>query len=140
MNIYTSGFLNLEYDPATDIMSVSFPPVSDILVPEISSSFGIIVEHVRNYDSKKLLFDARDTQVDVGEEVFAPVIAHFVKSLTSTRVQKIARIISSSHFREHVVRKVFKGNKLPIQFQSFTEVAPAISWLNRLDLGLQSNG
>ncbi|WP_207430901.1 hypothetical protein [Sabulibacter ruber] len=129
MIIYNSGFLSLDYDPSTDIMSVSLPPVSDILVPEINRSFGIIVEHARNYDIKKLLFDARETQVDIQEDVFAPVIAHFVQSLASTRVQKIARVISSSIFREHVVRKVFNNNELRIQFQSFTETEPALEWL-----------
>ncbi|ALI98930.1 hypothetical protein [Rufibacter tibetensis] len=129
MNIYNSGFLNLEYDPSTDILSVNFPPVSDILMPEISSSFGVIVEHVRNYDIKKLLFDAKDTQVDVDEEEFSPVIAQFARSLSSTRVQKIARVVSSSHYREHVVRKVFKDKELPILFQSFTELDSAIAWL-----------
>ncbi len=129
MIIYNSGFLILDFDPSTDILSVTMPPVSDILLPEISRSFDVIVEHSRNYDIKRLLFDARETQVDVREEVFAPIISQFVQDLATTRVQKVARVISSSVFREHVVRKVFNNNVLPIQFESFSEMEPAVEWL-----------
>ncbi|WP_210466826.1 hypothetical protein [Rufibacter roseolus] len=87
------------------------------------------MEHSRNYDIKRLLFDARETQVDVREEVFAPIISQFVQDLATTRVQKVARVISSSVFREHVVRKVFNNNVLPIQFESFSEMEPAVEWL-----------
>ncbi|WP_205503784.1 hypothetical protein [Rufibacter psychrotolerans] len=131
MILYNSGFLTLEFDPGTDILSVNLPPVRDILLPEISRSFGIIVEHARNYDIKKLLFDARETQVDVQEDVFAPLISKFVQDLAATRVQKVARVVSSSVFREHLVSKVFNSNYLPIQFESFSEVEPAIEWLKQ---------
>ncbi|MBC3541411.1 hypothetical protein ACFSC6_15350 [Rufibacter sediminis] len=129
MIIYNSGFLILDYDPGTDILTVSLPPMEDILIPEISRSFGIIVENARNYDIKRLLFNASDAQAEVQEEAFVPVISEFVKNLCSTRVQKIARVTSSSFFREHVVKKVFKESPSSIQFQSFTEVEPALEWL-----------
>ena len=131
MVIYKSGFLILDYNASTDILTVSLPPVEDILLPEISRSFGIIVEHTRNYDIKKLLFDARETQVEVQEEAFAPVISQFVDSLANTRVRKIARVASPSFFKEHVVSKGFNDSKQPIRFQSFAELAPAIAWLNQ---------
>ncbi|WP_345169469.1 hypothetical protein [Nibribacter koreensis] len=131
MIIYKSGFLTLHYTPSTDILTVNFPPVEDILNTEISRSFGIIVECTRNYDIKKLLFDARGTQVEVQEETFAPIISHFVKSLATTRVQKIARVASSNLFKEHVVKRVFNDTKLLIQFQSFTELEPAVDWLTQ---------
>ncbi|KAA3439772.1 hypothetical protein [Rufibacter hautae] len=129
MIIYNSAFLTLDFDPSVDILSVTMPPVNDILVPEINRSFAIIVENVRNYDIKRLLFDARETRVDVQEEVFAPVITQFVLDLATTRVQKVARVSSTSVFREHVVSKVFNNNVLPIQFESFSEIEPAIEWL-----------
>ncbi|WP_210489217.1 hypothetical protein [Rufibacter aurantiacus] len=129
MIIYNSAFLTLDFDPSMDILSVTMQPMSDILVPEINRSFAIIVENARNYDIKRLLFDARETRVDVQEEVFAPVLTQFVLDLAATRVQKVARVSSTSVFREHVVRKVFNNNVLPIQFESFSEIEPAIEWL-----------
>ncbi|WP_210465210.1 hypothetical protein [Rufibacter roseolus] len=129
MIIYNSAFLTLDFDPSMDILSVAMQPMNDILIPEINRSFAIIVENARNYDIKRLLFDARETRVDVQEEVFAPVITQFVLDLATTRVQKVARVSSTSVFREHVVRKVFNNNVLPIQFESFSEIEPAIEWL-----------
>ncbi|RNI29087.1 hypothetical protein [Rufibacter latericius] len=129
MVIYNSGFLILDYDPTTDILTVSFPPVDDILFPEISRSFGLIVEHARNYDIKKVLIDARNTQVDLQEVEFAVVIEEFVRYLSTTRVEKIARLSSPSFFRENLVEKVFMENHSHIQFQSFNDSEVAIEWL-----------
>ncbi|AKQ45476.1 hypothetical protein TH63_07195 [Rufibacter radiotolerans] len=129
MVIYDNGFLKLDYETNTDILSVMMPPVDTILLPEVARSFGVIVEHVRNYDIKKLLIDARETRVDVEEEVFKPIISDFVKGLASTRIKRVARLVSPSFARELVVTKVFQDREIPIEFESFTEATPAYAWL-----------
>ncbi|WP_192822478.1 hypothetical protein [Rufibacter sp. LB8] len=103
--------------------------MSDIHVSEISKTFEVITEHVRNYDARRLLFDARTTKVDMQEEVVAPIISEFIQSLASTRIRKIARVESSSFLRETHVSKAFRENARRIQFKSFTEIELAAEWL-----------
>ena len=129
MIIFQNGFIKLDYDPTTDIMFVDMPTVNSLVLPEVRQALRIIVEHVRNYDLKNFLVDARKTEVEVTEESYASMLAEFSRDLMATRLQKLARIVTASTVRENVVRSVYDQQKLSIEFQSFTELAPAVEWL-----------
>ena len=129
MIIFQNGFIKLDYDPTTDIMFVDMPTVNSLELPEVRQALRIIVEHVRNYDVKNLLVDARKTEVEVTEESYASLLAEFSRHLMATRLQKLARIVTASAVRENVVRSVYDQQKLSIDFRSFTELAPAVEWL-----------
>lgn len=131
MIIFENGLIKLDYDPSTDILFVDMPTVNSIVMPEVRRALAIIVEHVRNYDVKRLLIDARKTEVEVNEESYATMIGNFSGELLATRIQRVARIVTHSEVRENVVREVYKKKQLPIDFQSFTEIAPAVEWLTR---------
>ncbi|WP_026463851.1 hypothetical protein [Adhaeribacter aquaticus] len=129
MIVYENPFIKMDYDPATDILVTQMPDVDTLILPEINRFLGIIVEQVRNYDVKKLLVDARKTQVEVNEETYSAMMSDFLHALLSTHLQKLARIVSSSTVRESAVKNVYTGPKLPIQLQSFTDITSAIDWL-----------
>lgn len=57
------------------------------------------------------------------------MVAGFSRELAATRVEKVARIVSTSAIRESVVKQVYEGKKLPLEFRSFTEVNAAVEWL-----------
>lgn len=129
MILFKNGFITLDYDPNKDIMFVDMPTVNHVVLPEVREALKIIVEHVRNYDVKNLLVDARNTEVDVSEESYASMVAEFSQNLMATRLKKLARIVTPSPIRENAVKKVYQENKLSIEFQSFTDLASAIKWL-----------
>lgn len=131
MVIFKNVFLKLDYDPVTDILSAEMPDVDVVTLPEIKRLLSILVEHVRIYDVKKLLIDARKTQVNVDEESYTVLIGEFLKELMDTRLQKLARIVSNSTIREGVVRSVYDERKFPVKLESFTEVPMALEWLNQ---------
>ena len=110
-------------------MFVDMPTVNSLVLPEVRQALRIIVEHVRNYDVKNLLVDARKTEVEVTEESYASMLAEFSRDLMETRLQKLARIVTASTVRENVVRSVYDQQKLSIEFKSFTELAPAVEWV-----------
>ena len=129
MVLYENGFMKLSFDPVSDILLVDLPPVDNILMPEIKMSFSLIIDYARNYDVKRLLFNAKETQAEVEEASFSPIVSDFILGLQTTRLQKIARIASANFARENTIKRVFKDKIIFIQFKTFPEVEPALEWL-----------
>lgn len=129
MVIYKNGFLTLDYEPATDILSFEMPNVDDVVMPEMKRSLAVIVEHVRNYDVKRILLDARQTNIWVDEESYACIISEFYRNLMTTRVQKVARLVTPDSKREKVVFNLLNNMPLLVEVQRFTEVGAALDWL-----------
>lgn len=129
MVIYQSGFLVLDYEPATDILSFEMPTVDEVVMPEMKRSLSIIVEHVRNYDVKRVLLDARQTNIWVNEESYACIITEFYQNLMATRVQKIARLVRPDSKREKILLNLLSNITLLVEVQHFTEVNTALEWL-----------
>lgn len=129
MVIYKNGFLRLDYEPATDILSFEMPNVDDIVMPEMKRSLTVIVEHVRNYDVKRVLLDARQTNIWVDEDSYACIISEFYRNLMATRVQKVARIVKPDSIREKIVLNLLTNMTLSVEVQRFTEVSAALEWL-----------
>jgi hypothetical protein len=129
MIIFKNGFITLDYDPATDILSFPMPSVNDVVMPEMKRCLGVIVEHVRNYDVKKVLLDARETYIGVEEESYCAVITEFYHALAATRLQKVARLVTPGSEREKIIRNIFEDVHFPMEVQWFAEAAPAKQWL-----------
>jgi uncharacterized lipoprotein YddW (UPF0748 family) len=129
MIIFKNGFICLFYEPATDILSFEMPNVDSVVMPEMERSLNIIVEHTRNYDVKRILLDAKNTDIWVEEKEYACIIAAFYRNLAATRVQRIARIVKPASKREHIVKKVLDAAMLPIQVQRFIDEVSAREWL-----------
>jgi tRNA nucleotidyltransferase (CCA-adding enzyme) len=129
MVIYKNGFLKLDYEPSTDILSFEMPNVDDVVMPEMKRSLAVIVDNVRNYDVKRVLLDARQTNIWVDESSYACIISEFYQNLMTTRVQKIARLINPDSIREKVVYRLLNTMSLSVEVQRFTEVDAALNWL-----------
>ena len=129
MIIFKNGFICLFYEPATDILSFEMPNVDNVVMPEMERSLNIIVEHTRNYDVKRILLDARNTDIWVEDKEYSGIIAAFYRNLAATRVQRVARIVKPDSKRESIVNKVLDAAVLPMQVQRFTEELSARGWL-----------
>jgi hypothetical protein len=129
MIIFKNGFICLFYDPATDILSFEMPNVDSVVMREMERSLDIIVEHTRNYDAKRILLDARNTDIGVEEKEYASIIAAFYNDLAATRVQRVARVVKPESKRERIVLKVLDAATLSIQVQQFTDEGSARKWL-----------
>ncbi|WP_210462829.1 hypothetical protein [Rufibacter roseolus] len=127
MIIYENGFVKIHYDPAEDIMFATLPQIDNSLFTEVRRSYDIVVDHVKSYDVKKLLIDASQTQVKVPEEVLLPIFSHFIKGLSSSRLQRLARIISSNISRERIIELTFMHTSPPFQYEGFPHSHQAIT-------------
>lgn len=129
MILYDSGLVKLDYDPTTDILFVDFPVVDSIFPIEIGRSFELIADYVRNYDIKKLLIDAQKAQVEIPAAELKVLFTGLAAKLSTTRLQKVARIESPSTIRENVARQLFEGQQLSFNYQSFSDKETALTWL-----------
>ncbi len=133
MILFQNSIIKLDYTPATDILEVEYPDLHGFLLNEIKTSINIMVDNVKNYDVKKLLLDSTKTIISVSEEESREIATYLATGLLNTRVQKVARVQSSSD----TVETTAKGNiqhiqeswSLPFQLQNFVGKAEALNWL-----------
>ncbi|MBA9075437.1 MULTISPECIES: hypothetical protein [Rufibacter] len=129
MILYQSGFLTLDYDPATDILFVEWPDVHEFLVPEINQTLQILVDHLKSYDIKRLLVDASQAALEIPPQEYKEVLKEFGLNLMTTRLEKLARIITPNPAREHNVEEAKQEVGLTLRLQTFPDKQEALLWL-----------
>lgn len=127
--IIPNPVVKLEYNPAQDVLFVEWPEVRDYSVSEAAYTLDVIVETVKFYDVKYLLTDVRKGIVEIPELQYKEVILKFAKGLATTRLQKLARVITASTLREKPVEEVRQEAQLTIPFKNFYNVEEAFKWL-----------
>lgn len=133
MIIYSNSIVTLNYDPSTDILSVTLPDFSSFTIGEVERSFQIIVENVKNYDIKNLLLDSSRSVIDVEDTEYKRVVIDFSKELARTRLGKLARVESTIAAKELLAASVTADIQLaesnPVDFRNFTNEQEAMQWL-----------
>ncbi|MDX5347653.1 MAG: hypothetical protein LPJ89_11610 [Hymenobacteraceae bacterium] len=134
MILFENSILKLNYNPATDIVEVVYPDLHDYLVPEIKYSIDKLVVNVKNYDIKKLLLDSTNTKVLIDAAESSEIALYLAAGLANTRLQKVARLQSSSSDIEknagNNIRKAQETISLPFELKNFTSKAEALQWLS----------
>ena len=129
MILFQNGLIKLNYDPATDILSVDMPHISYDMASDFKRALDIVVENIRNYDVKKLLVDARKSIIEIDPDIYAAVVADFSRQLSTTRLQKGARVVSENNQREEIVQKSVEEEQPGLVYRTFTDASEAIAWL-----------
>ena len=131
MLLFENSIIKIDYDPATDILTVKYPDMHGYLIPEIKHSIDILVNNVRNYDVKYVLLDSTNTVVSVTPEESSEITTHMAAGLSKTRIQKVARLQSLDNIVEtratENIQKVAKS--ITFQLENFNSKADATSWL-----------
>lgn len=133
MILFDNSLVKLDYNPTTDILEVAYPDLQEYLLADVKISFDNLVENIMSYDVKRVLLDSSQTIVSVSTEKSREITTHLVAGLSKTRLQKLARLQSSSPFVESTadgnIRHVKATLSLPFDFQNFTSRAEAVEWL-----------
>lgn len=133
MIIANNGLITLDYDPATDILSVDLPDVRSFSLGEVERSLQILVDAIINYDIKKLFLDSSKAVVEVDDEAYRRLILKFSMDLMKTRLLKLARIGSAIDHQEQranmVAGEIRQQQQLAIDFQNFRTRTEAVDWL-----------
>lgn len=133
MILFKNSVIKLDYSPATDILEVEYPDLHDYLLPEIKHTINIMVDTVKNYDVKRVLLDSTRTVISVSDEESREIATFLASGLMKTRVQKVARVQSTSATVETTaqgnIKHIKSGWPLPFQLQNFKSKAEAVEWL-----------
>lgn len=129
MILFQNSLIKLDYDPATDILSVDMPHITYDLDADFARALDIIVENVRNYDVKYLLIDASKSVIDLESGRYTELVTKFSYDLRATRLQKGARVVSANKMREEIVQEVIDDVHQTLIYQSFTDTNVALDWL-----------
>ena len=133
MILFKNSIIQLDYNPAADILEVGYPDLHGFLLPEIKHSIDIMIANVRNYDVKRVLLDSTKTIISVSEEESREVATYLAGGLMKTRVQKVARLQSASAAVEATaqgnIKHIREAQALPFLLQNFTVKAAAVAWL-----------
>ncbi|WP_192820491.1 hypothetical protein [Rufibacter sp. LB8] len=129
MIIYHSGILTLDYDPATDIVFVEWPDIQEVVIPEVRQALLVLIENIKNYDIKRLLIDSSKTKLDLQGDEYKEILKEFGKNLMTTRLQKVARVLTKDRAREQQVEQARQEVNLSVELRTFLDRAEAETWL-----------
>lgn len=133
MLLFENSILKLNYDPATDILDVQYPDLYNFMIPEVKYTIDLLIEHIKNYDIKRVMLDASKSLMKSEDERSREISTYLAAGLMGTRIQRLARLQSLSQAVEAATQQNIKHVKesMPIHFdiQTFTDRAEAREWL-----------
>jgi hypothetical protein len=131
MILYQSSFIILDYDPATDVLSVDWPDFQDFLIPEVEKEVQVLIDAIKHYDVKKLLIDTTKARVEIGNEQYSTFLTSFGLALKDTRLTRLARIGTSNPEREKITAQAKEAayTDSSFAFGSFGTRQEAMDWL-----------
>ena len=143
MILEKDSLLNFNYDTTTHILSVRYPDLTGTPIPQIKNSLDKLYRNVVNYDVKKLLLDLRFGLRGLTEAQYRELTNDFIKQLSQTRLEKIARILPDNPAREYIVEHYSEvlRQDIIVAFvdNSFSNTADALAWLLKDDSSILPN-
>jgi hypothetical protein len=133
MLLHRDGLIELNYDPASDVLTMEWPDITSISSPELEFSFSKLEDAINHYDIKKLLIDSRFNKVQVLENAYSELIRNIHSKLQHTRLEKVARLGSLDEAREpkaeQHARQLMKELNPRFAFKNFRDPNEALHWL-----------
>lgn len=133
MLIHRDGLIELNYDAATDILTVSWPDITEPGGSGLEYSFGKLIETIKYYDIKKLIIDSRFNKVSIHEEAYTNLMRRIHNALSATRLEMAARLGSLDAVREAKASKhallIIEQLKPTFAFRNFSNAGEALNWL-----------
>jgi len=140
MILEKDSLLNFSYDTTTHILSVTYPDVTGIPIPQIENSMEKLCRNVVNYDVKKLLLDLRSGLRGITETQYQELANKLLTELSQTRLEKVARVLPQNPAREYLVEHYAQviRQDLTVNFtdRSFSDMDEAMAWLLEGNAGI----
>lgn len=127
--ILENTLIRLDYNPAKDLLYVEWPDYSIYSVSEFNHLLDKVLNTVKYYDISYLLIDARNTVDAIKEVDYMDGAIKFLEDLSTTRIKKVARLVTNSVVRERQIKEISSRTHLALEFQTFANMEVALSWL-----------
>jgi hypothetical protein len=128
--IIPNKFIQLDYNPTTDVLFIDWPNIHDYTLPELKFILDEIVDTVKHYDIKRILTDSRKSAITLPDAEYAGIVNQWAINLTTTRLQKFARLTTNNPNREKIANNAAALVVGTIQFMNFENAEAALEWLN----------
>ncbi|KAA3436918.1 hypothetical protein [Rufibacter hautae] len=134
MILYQNGLIELDYNPATDVLHVTLPDAHHIGISELKRSLDTIASYIQSYDVKKLLLNSSNTLLhDMDDTVYRGVVAQFFTDLKKSRLQRIARVGTQTPSHEirsaNVTAALRQELAASFVLETFPSEPNALQWL-----------
>jgi hypothetical protein len=131
MILHRDRYFEHLYDVKLDLVTVTWPDIENIYLPEIFHSVNVLVENVKNYNIRNLLVDARETKLLASYEDADRVVKAFTHGLAQSRLQKLARIESVNYQREISLKQLTTEMNATFSYKTmfFKDTKSAMDWL-----------
>jgi hypothetical protein len=134
MLLNQTPLLDLHYDPATDVLRVTWPDVTEAKAFEIEGSLQRLKTAVSTYFVKRLLVDASQTTHVFEVDLLLSVWRQILEVLQDTGLRKIARIRSQNPTREAIAQEAYRmidpeAHYPQLLFTNFNTEEEAMKWL-----------
>ncbi|OKL39604.1 hypothetical protein [Pontibacter flavimaris] len=127
--IIPNKFIQLDYNPTTDVLFIEWPNMHDYSLPEMRFIMEEVIASVKHYDIKKILADSRQSTITLDDETYGQLINGLALLLQTTRLEKFARLTTAELNRETIASHAASLVKDSIQYQSFDDAGVAMAWL-----------
>src|SRR5688572_27022107 len=137
MILHSDRYFEHLYDVKLDMVSIKWPTIESIYLPEILNSVSILVENVINYNIRNMLVDASDTKLLADYADADKVVNMFVDGLAKSRLEKLARIESANTYREIILKLLASemNNRYQYETRFFNDYVSAYKWLEQGNAG-----
>src|SRR5688572_25199565 len=133
MILEKDSLLKFRYNIRTQILSVSWPDLSNTPLPEIENSLQKLSRNIKNFDIRKVMADHRHGYTSLDDETYKKAIENYHRSLADTHLEKLARIIPENPAWEYFIIQLSKELQekldLPFKIRFFSKKADALKWL-----------
>ncbi|MER2999351.1 hypothetical protein [Pontibacter populi] len=133
MILYKDHLIQLDYDPAEDLLRTSLQTVRPYDAAEVRSTFISIIACVKDYNITRLLLDFTSNTYDLSESEYKTTMAQLTVGLLQTSLRKVARLTTPDNTREYKIASMLGNIKdavpVPVQVQMFDNRDEAMRWL-----------
>jgi hypothetical protein len=131
--LYKDNIVELDYQPAHDLLITCQPATRPYDANEVRSAFISIITHVKEYYITRLLLDFTRNTYDLTEPEYKNTMAQLTVGLLQTSLQKVARLSTPDAIREHKISSMLHTIQvavpMAVEVQMFTTKEEAMQWL-----------
>ena len=129
MILYQNSLMQMDFDPGNSLMIVIWPNFEAYSLADTKLALSRLINTVKNYDVKKLLVDATNAKIAVEMEAYEEIVKHFTSLLQDTKLELIARVMTTDPDREARAKNMVQHLSGNIRLRNFSSVAEAKTWL-----------
>lgn len=133
MILEDDSLLKFSYDTVTQVLSVTWPDLSETPISEIENSLQKFARTVRNFDVRKVLADHRFGFTSLEDEAYKKILEDYHRNLADTNLEKLARLLPENPAWEYYIRQysrdLHEKLTLPYQIGVFKSKSEALAWL-----------